>query len=84
MQPDSLIRGIGLMSNDGKGGEGDMYELTPHLTEIGSIQWEVDKQLTRMSPGTMTLSIADPQELLWKWLERQVFAKDGALPPWLF
>ena len=73
-----------LMVNDGQGGEGEYFDLTPFVTETSSVSWEIDKELTKVSPGTMTFKVADPQERLWNWLQSRVLGKQGALPPWVF
>jgi hypothetical protein len=72
------------MANDGTGADGDVFDLTPHILEMGAVSWEIDRQLTKMTPGSMTLTVADPDEKLWNWLEERVLSKDGALPPWFW
>jgi len=96
----SLPTAVYLMTNDGRGstqgfaddigGVADpnraswTYDLTPHIVEMEALSWEIDKELTRISPGSLSLKIADPEEKLWNWLEKQVLRVDGALPPFLF
>jgi len=92
-----LEKQIFLVVNDGQGGKsweqlddndtllnGISFDLTPYVINIGSVQWEADKELTKISPGSLSVRIADHDEKLWKWLEKQVLSVNGALPPFIY
>lgn len=72
-----------LVQNLGTGALGTVLDLTGHLVDVGGIKFEVDKELTKMAPGDLSLSVEDGDGSIWTWIQTQIQMSGALLPPFL-
>ena len=72
-----------LAQNLGNGQLGATLDVTSKRVELGASRWEVDKELTKLASGDLSLKLADPDGSVWQWLQTQIQSSDGLLPPFL-
>lgn len=74
---------IHLAQNLGTDKLGTSLDVTSARVDVGSWQWEADKELTKVTHGDITIRLADLDGSIWGWISTQT--KNGAdlLPPWL-
>lgn len=72
-----------LVQNLGTGVLGTMLDLTAHLVDVSGIKFEVDKELTKMMPGDLSISVEDGDGSIWTWIQTQIQISGGLLSPFL-
>lgn len=79
----SRVFTLTLAQNCGDGSLGETLDLSGLVSKLGPLSWEVDEQLTKLSPGEFAPEILDYDGTVWAWLQTQT-PVDGALfPPFL-
>lgn len=59
-------------------------DISSYLVDLGDISWSVDDQLTKMSLGSISLTLTDdPAETIWTFLTESLDSSYGLLPPWI-
>lgn len=76
-----------LYANDGLGNLGSSTAITTKLADLGNVSWTLDDQLTKVTPGDMTITVWDEDGGVWNWLENQigttVAGVSQVFPPWI-
>ena len=76
-----------LYANDGLGNLGSSTAITTKLADLGNVSWTLDDQLTKVTPGDMTITVWDEDGAVWNWLENQIATSVGGVsqlfPPWI-
>jgi hypothetical protein len=56
-------------------------DISAHLIDVGSINYEVDKELTKLTPGDVTLQVEDHDGAIWLWINTQIQMAGALWPP---
>ena len=80
---------VTLYANDGTSYRGASNAITAKVAEMGSLSWSLDEQLTKATPGDLTLKIWDEDGAVWTWLESNLGSTEAGtgkaqlFPPWI-
>ncbi len=78
---------ITLYVNDGTANRGSSNSIGANLADMGSLSWSLDEQLTKATPGDLTLKLWDEDGSLWTWLDTQlnttIAGAAQLFPPWI-
>jgi len=72
-----------LWQNLGVPSPGASVVVSTHLVSVGVQEQSVDDQLTLMSPGEITVELADPDDSIWAFIQTQLTSGSNLLPPYL-
>ena len=72
-----------LWQNTGSIGAGNQQVLSSNLVKIGTQEATVDDQLTKITPGEITVEVSDPTDTIWAFIQSQLTISSGLLPPFL-
>ena len=72
-----------LWQNLGTGEPGASFDMVGRMISVGTLSWAADEQLTKVSPGDLTLKIEDNDGALLAFLQDQIAITSGLLPPFL-
>lgn len=78
-----------LIQNKGDGSLGDYltFSSDTNITEISNLSYNVEKELTKVSPGNITLSVVDFDDSIWTFIKDNLDISssswNGLLPPFL-
>lgn len=62
---------------------GKQADISTNLVDIGVLQSKVDDQLSKVTPGEITVKLQDPGDLIWTFIKGQLAISGGLLPPFL-
>jgi hypothetical protein len=74
---------VTLAQNLGTGKLGTTIDVTHARVDLGSWRFEADKELTKLTPGDMTVRLADVDGSIWTWIKTQTQNGSDLLPIWL-
>jgi hypothetical protein len=57
--------------------------LTGIIVKVGKQTLTVDEQLTKITPGELTLEVIDATDAVWTFIQDTLATSQGLLPPWL-
>ena len=64
---------------------GAELDISGYLVSLGDLSWTVDENLTKLSLGNLSLTLADdPAGTVWSFLEGSLSHAGGILPPWCY
>lgn len=79
----SRVFTLTLAQNCGDGSLGETLDLSGLVSKFGPLSWEVDEQLTKLSPGEFAPEILDYDGAVWAWLQTQTPVEGALYPPFL-
>ena len=59
-------------------------DISGYLLTLGTLSWEVDEALTKLSLGNLSITVADDtSDTVWTFINSSLTSTSGLLPPWL-
>jgi len=72
-----------LAANVGDGSQGATLSLTGHLVDPGGFRTEVERELTKITPGDFATKVEDHDGTIWAWIQSQIQGTGRLYPPFL-
>lgn len=72
-----------LWQNLGTGEPGASLDLSGRMVSVGQLSWSADEQLTKVSPGDLTLKVEDNDGAVWTFIQDSLAITSGLLPPFI-
>ena len=72
-----------LWQNLGTGEPGASLDLSGRMISVGQLSWSADEQLTKVSPGDLTLKVEDNDGAAWTFIQDSLTITGGLLPPFI-
>ena len=74
---------VNFWQNLGTKTPGAQCSLTGNVTKIGRQVLTVDEQLTKITPGNITIEVQDPGDVIWAFIQNNLTISSGLLPPYI-
>ena len=72
-----------IFQNNGTTSFGKEYIISTNIISIDRLGFEVDSNLTKLTPGAITIKVADTNDVIWNFLQTQLSIAGGTLPPFI-